>query len=119
MLITFDLNRVSNELIFFKIVNYFNPERKRFFTRDQAAWITEYKQTMFGTGEGNTHTVWNLQETDIIKVVWANQWQNYHLILFTLVVINICYFNKSHSLLVKWIFLNQFLDLKELASIKC
>jgi hypothetical protein len=36
MLITFDLDRVSYELIFFEIVNYFNPEREGFFTRDQA-----------------------------------------------------------------------------------
>ena len=72
MLITFNFDRISDELIVFKIVDNINPKRERFFTWDQTTRITENKQTMLCTGEGNTHSVRYFQETDIIKAIWAN-----------------------------------------------
>ncbi len=43
MLITFNFDRISDELIVFKIVDNINPKRERFFTWDQTTRITEDK----------------------------------------------------------------------------
>ena len=72
MVLALHIDRVSNEIIVYHVIDDLAPERERFFAWDKATWVTEDIEAVFGTGQSHTDSVWNLKETDVIESIRSN-----------------------------------------------
>jgi hypothetical protein len=72
---------------------------------------------MLRSRESNTYSVRDFEEAYLVEGVRTNQGENNYLIFFSLVVVDIGYFDKPHAFFINLIFMDQLFDLKKLARV--